>query len=460
MQKDNNLQDRFAEFGAQPTDQVWTNLEAELTRKKKRRAVLLWWTGLSFGALTILLVFMFLNTLYSTPSLTQGGTLDQRNQNDIESIHDSNEVAKEKEGKSFNESSITSEGEVSLSELKLKNSVNNHLEGGLTQEQRTVVKKDIFSTDELTAFKLETKIQGRTTKGVSSLSRVNDLQKLRGQEVDKNRKLLENSDVDEKEQLGLLKGDLNDNDSIMKSESSANVSVKGIDEKSLTNQLTKEKDSLISRNENDEIKDDVERVKSDSKIASKFSFGLHIGSAFGIEEELVISNPSWVTPIETTGYLEDASNVTQLSRINNPINIQFISAYDLFPRLSISSGLGYGQYRYVEKNDFELKYTKSLYAHSIEIPIQLNYKFLDTKKFSATAGLAYNNVILKRSTYTGIEYFGSVQFQFGASYHLNSNFSLQLQPFVKNYVVGKENQLKSRILMGAAFGVVFTPGKN
>lgn len=45
MQNKNNLQDKFKDFGAQPTDALWDSIASNLDHKKKKKAIWFWWFG-------------------------------------------------------------------------------------------------------------------------------------------------------------------------------------------------------------------------------------------------------------------------------------------------------------------------------------------------------------------------------------------------------------------------------
>lgn len=54
MQNKNNLQDKFKDFGAQPTDALWDSIASNLDNKKKKRAIWFWWIGSGFAAILAL----------------------------------------------------------------------------------------------------------------------------------------------------------------------------------------------------------------------------------------------------------------------------------------------------------------------------------------------------------------------------------------------------------------------
>jgi len=54
MQNKNNLQDKFKNFGAQPTDALWDSIASNLDNKKKKRAIWFWWIGSGFAAILAL----------------------------------------------------------------------------------------------------------------------------------------------------------------------------------------------------------------------------------------------------------------------------------------------------------------------------------------------------------------------------------------------------------------------
>jgi hypothetical protein len=65
MQNKNTLQDKFKDFGAQPSDALWDSIAAILPAKKKKKAILFWWisSGIAAtGALVFGLSFYFNNS--------------------------------------------------------------------------------------------------------------------------------------------------------------------------------------------------------------------------------------------------------------------------------------------------------------------------------------------------------------------------------------------------------------
>ena len=125
MQNKESLQNKFKNFGAQPTDALWSSIASNLDKKRKKKAILFWWIG--SGTVTILgLLFglsIYFNDTNSTIKIT---SLDISN---TPKITNSN-VDLYKEGSTLKGSiqtvNIETEKELDGSnELKAKHKINN-----------------------------------------------------------------------------------------------------------------------------------------------------------------------------------------------------------------------------------------------------------------------------------------------------------------------------------------------
>jgi len=53
MQNKESLQDKFKEFGAQPSDALWNSIASNLDKKRKKKIIWIWWIGSGFAATLI-----------------------------------------------------------------------------------------------------------------------------------------------------------------------------------------------------------------------------------------------------------------------------------------------------------------------------------------------------------------------------------------------------------------------
>jgi len=61
MQNKNTLQDKFKDFGAQPSDALWDSIASTLDNKRKKKAIWFWWFGAVASVALILGAFLHLN---------------------------------------------------------------------------------------------------------------------------------------------------------------------------------------------------------------------------------------------------------------------------------------------------------------------------------------------------------------------------------------------------------------
>ncbi len=88
---DRLFQEKFKDFEAQPSDEVWGNIEAKLDGKKKRRIVPFWWK-LSGIAAVFLIGFLVSKSIYDDGVKTEIPVVNQNNanpkdKNTIEDVH-------------------------------------------------------------------------------------------------------------------------------------------------------------------------------------------------------------------------------------------------------------------------------------------------------------------------------------------------------------------------------------
>ncbi|MDX1445295.1 hypothetical protein [Lishizhenia sp.] len=406
MQKDRGLQDRFAEFGAQPTQQVWTNLEAELTRKKKRRAALLWWTGISFGTLSILLVLLFVNTLSSTIDLKNSAVAE---------VEQESEVTQEK---------------IDFSEIE-----ENEPKSTFEKDNGAVPNKEVFD-------------QRIATSKRTSRSNLTREEEVLIQKILAPKRTLEPDTAHIVEIVDPL---LPQEDSLLrKKEEKEALVVFSNAEDSI------ELDSLYQNVVADSV-EPVHIVEQEKELLpSKWSFGVHVGGAYdyrSVDDQVYATDASLVNnPALNNEYYV----VDQVARFNNRFNVTLSARYDLTSRWRISTGLGYGQFVENVSGTEEAFNSYGIHGHTLNQNVQVNFSFLNKPKLGAYTGVAYTNSFFISPTRTG--YVGSAQFQMGMSYKFSPRFSIELEPYLQYYRFGQEIEgLYGNALVGAQVGFVFRP---
>jgi len=61
MQNKNTLQDKFKDFGAQPSDALWDSIASNLGNKRKKKVIWFWWIGAAASIVLILGLSFYLN---------------------------------------------------------------------------------------------------------------------------------------------------------------------------------------------------------------------------------------------------------------------------------------------------------------------------------------------------------------------------------------------------------------
>ena len=75
-----SLHNKFNDFGAAPSENVWSGIEKSLDNKKKKRVVVIWWTT---GLAAAFLVLFGIKSFYKTSSTIE--TNQQSNTSDVDS---------------------------------------------------------------------------------------------------------------------------------------------------------------------------------------------------------------------------------------------------------------------------------------------------------------------------------------------------------------------------------------
>lgn len=410
MQKDNNLQNRFAEFGAAPNPEVWEKLEAELKEKRKKRLALLWWTGASFGVLSCILVFLFTTTL--TPTEKTLSSTDQPSADEVV------EVKKEKIEKGGKEEQNQEEGDQKRIEdeeekLKRKTENNGPFRTHLGREHRPFV-AEVVVKDELMP---PSKIVNIALKDSLSTERVS-------------------TEFTE----GLI---LQDSLIAMRSGDSLNT-------------LIAKEETIETQEENQNA--DRETAHLEPKIISKWSFGLQVGRAYDYRP---VENSDYYygdAIVNSPAVNNEYTVVDKVTRYHKIIDLQLLAKYDFTKRWSFSTGLGYER--------FEKKVTGSdpnfnswaVHGHLWTHPLQVNFNVLSLSKTKAFVGLGYTNSYFVSPTRKA--YLGSAEFSLGLEYALKPQLSLRIQPYYQMFRVGQEIEgLSGNALIGGQLGIFYRPLK-
>ena len=117
---DRLFQEKFKDFEATPSDAVWTNIEAQLRKKKKRHVIPIWWRY--GGVAALLLLFLALGNLY----LNSGSEIDPPTHQvvDTESTNDVENITEDPSQKEKNQNNVIP----SDSEDVIANSEDNQIE--------------------------------------------------------------------------------------------------------------------------------------------------------------------------------------------------------------------------------------------------------------------------------------------------------------------------------------------
>lgn len=430
MQKDRGLQDRFAEFGAQPSEQVWTKLETDLKGKKKRRAALLWWTGLSFGVISILLVFLFVKTLPSTNDLKVSKVLAVEQEN----------VAKNRSQKEKGETGTTFEkNSISKPNKEVDENKNDlskfYLNSNFRKEEQALLKKII--TPE---YGVHPDIE------VGNIVEVVDL------------------NLSPKDSLPRKKREVE-----LKRDDFYNLAIKSVND-SINQEpkvlrtykdTTKAADSIIKKDEVNLTPLVAENKSNSQPQRGNWSFGLFVGRAQSIRADEATE------AINTGGFQSDLTNMEVVNYMyynketnyNKVLSVELNASYTWRKRWRLRAGLGYEKYNRIVVSELASLNSNTFYTKTFYQSTQLNYAFLQKRKIEAYLGLGYNNAFSSTIAQSLSEsYVGSVQIQTGVRLNLSEQWALDLQPYLQRFNYwGKTNGLYRNSLLGASFGVVFTP---
>ncbi|SFT89214.1 hypothetical protein SAMN05216474_2981 [Lishizhenia tianjinensis] len=425
MQKDSNLKNRFAEFGAAPSEQVWSNLEAELVGKKKKRAALLWWTGTSFVVLTSVLVFLFVNTL--TPEGDKMSkieevkeplnSLEQKN-NDQSVVEETGDVIHVRKDENAADEVVVDKSEASFK----------YWGSDLSMDESLLGNPSTFKRVEPAFYSIE----------ASPIPGLGDSIEVRQKDENENETYLIADDNVTKDSTGITEIQNN--------------------EEELVAQKISRADSISPKEDLEENSELARASLLPEVVLSKWSFGIHVGEAYDyrpVESSVGYSNDALVnSPAVNNEY----AVIDQTTRFNNRMNVHLSAAYAIKPWLNVSAGLGYGQFVKKTTGTEQSFNSSGLHGHVISQPLQVNFEFLSGQKLSAYGGLGYTNTYFISPTRTG--YVGSAQIQMGLKYQLKPKLYLDLQPYFQYYKTGNEIEgLYGNGLIGAQIGIVFKPLK-
>ena len=95
---DRLFQEKFKEFEAKPSEDLWSGIEAKLNEKKKRRVLPFWWK-LSGVAAVFLIGFLISKSIYNDGIKTENQVVNETNSNENEKANDSDSNPKKLDSK-------------------------------------------------------------------------------------------------------------------------------------------------------------------------------------------------------------------------------------------------------------------------------------------------------------------------------------------------------------------------
>jgi hypothetical protein len=165
MQNDKNLKERFAGFGAKPSENLWNKIENSLDKKEKKRNFILWWIS---GSAAVIVFFVIFKTSTSTniKASNEKETTNVPKKPKIENISYQNESINEKSKTVLENSTQKQAKKISTQ----KQTVLTQVEKQLSDEK--VLKNDLEHTmtsteKELKDSIIETNVKNDLTENVT-----------------------------------------------------------------------------------------------------------------------------------------------------------------------------------------------------------------------------------------------------------------------------------------------------
>lgn len=404
MQKDNNLKDRFADFGSAPSEKVWAGIESGLTGKKKKVGLFWWWTMGS--AATVLLACGIIYSSYNNQAETKLSSKEVNKQNaekqseDQKNATDSSAV--DLKNKNFNTSITTNK--------KIKTNSDNKNDKYLNQV--------IPVSKKFTPYSQKIKLQIEKREKFESAKQIQPR-------------------VDDKKDLTFKFMNIH-----------PNLDFKGLNSGSYF------QDSLYRSQLS------PRQIVSLDSPTSRWQFGLRYGFWISPTSELVSQENIDFSLPPSGGSVAEISAASPIN--SQPLitpSLRLTVGYDLTERIQITSGLGYSTFR-SRNNNIEFQTISSpKFARTIHIPISFNYSFISLDKLRGYIGLGTTNaLIFPGFNLNSVDFTNDLQFHFGAQFQVIKGFSIDIQPSARYILVDSRKVFsQNKLLLGGSIGLLYTP---
>lgn len=405
-----SLKEKFGNFGAAPTEQLWDSISSSLDQKEKKRRGIFWWWFAGIAASGLLLFgiyYLGYQAGKSEKNIAEenGNSVERSDATAIESLPSGNmTIATNEEHQ--NKSNVSSTG--SLPEVQMTAATKTDLKNG----------SDVSSTGPIPSVGM-TGITNNDLKNGSNLSSKVSRPPIE-MTVSKNNNLL----LSNKEKMARL-----DYPKIHKIESPHDDNF----EASFTSP-----NEILSASNKWEIGFTVGTQMSPSPKEEPIYFDLGNG--------ITADFSSMENTIQGTGLLSSLSPSS--GTISRPLSIDFSIARTFGKRWSLQSGLGINWTKSTTFYDSFLPSQVNASFFSLSVPLVAEFDFVKRKRFEFSAGAGIVNEIpfysRSASLYPVLEstavsksfirgYMCSGLFNLGVSYRLTEKMNIGLHPNVRHY---------------------------
>lgn len=404
MQKDNNLKDRFADFGSAPSDKVWAGIESGLAGKKKKAGLFWWWTLGS--AATVLLACGIIYSAYNNQANTKLSSNETNKQNT--------------EKQNENQKNATDSSTVDLKNENISNSIatNKKIKSNLDPKNDMDLKRGNPVSKKFKPHFLKTKLQIEKREKSESTKQIQPHVGVKEELTFKFMNIHPNLDF-----IGLISGS-NFQDSLYRSQLSPR------------------------------------QIISLDSPTSRWQFGLRHGYWISPTSELVSQEnvDFWLPPPGGPSAVISGASPSTSQPFITP-SLRLTVGYDLTKRIQINTGLGYSTFR-SRNNDIEFQTTSShKFARTIHIPISFNYSFISQDKLRGYLGLGTTNALIFPSlNINSFDFTNDLQFHFGAQFQVIKGLSIDIQPSARYIIVDSRKVFsQNKLLLGGSIGLFYTP---
>ena len=406
-----SLHNKFNDFGAAPSENVWSGIEKSLDNKKKKRVVVIWWTT---GLAAAFLVLFGIKSFYKTSSTIE--TNQQSNTSDVDSkkgLENIDVVNKEEPQYTIKEREKDSEG--------IDKNVEDKIGENLSLEfKANNIKKKIDEFDFLI---------------------VKENEQERDSELESEEKSIEK--IEKVDKANVAKIDLKVIPNVTREYSLLSVPYKLIDFYGMPTVLNTE----------------LENLQQSKLQRRKWSYSLAVQSNLGlISSETEPDGLANFSMSDPGGNNPPIINDPFILKETRPLNLRLGVEREITKRLKINSGLDLSYIRRHSTKLYSEDYiTDKIY--SFGIPIGLNYNYLNNKRwnFNVEANFLNDFAFITRSksnelpanytvvtasslessqvsSSTSFNYLRGVELINEFDYSLNENIRLTFSPGIKRYL--------------------------